>query len=426
MNSPTLRRHLRLVTGAIALLAVAAAPLAQTVDNKPEVKKEILDRVTSLLINDAFVPGIDFHQWPAFLQAEQSKIDKANTDDEFAGAVNEALHKFGASHIVLTTPRMTDMRNTNSTVGIGISSQVTPDGLLVVRTVPGASADKAGLRAGDVIVKVEGKPVQGIEGIPGPEGTKVTITVKHPDGTVVDYTLVRHKFSTVRPEELKSIDKDTDEISIYTFDNSYNADRVESLMRKADQKKNLIVDLRDNPGGAVVNLQHFLGLLVPPHTPIGTFISKRMVDRYVEDEKGDPTDLKAIAAWSPSKVRPVVNQDMPVYKGHVAVLINGGSGSAAEICAAALHDTVGATLVGQKTAGAVLVSVIVPAADDFSLQYPLSDYVTIKGVRLEGNGVSPDIEANEPRYRLPGTPDDAVAKAVEALEHVAVTGAGRG
>ena len=95
------------------------------------------------------------------------------------------------------------------------------------------------------------------------------------------------------------------------------------------------------------------------------------------------------------------------------MLINGVSGSASEIVAAGLRDTIGATVVGSKSAGAVLVSQYVPASNGFMLQYPLSDYVTIKGVRLEGAGVIPDVLASDPKLRTPNAPDDVVKKAVE-------------
>jgi carboxyl-terminal processing protease len=393
--------------------------MAQTVDNKPELKQEVLDKVTNLLTRSAFVPGIDFNRWPSFLEAEKPKIESANTDEDFQNAVNAALHKFGASHIVLTTPRQGEIRKTGKTVGIGITSQTTEDGLMIVRTVPGASADRAGLKPGDIITLVDGKPVEGVKGIPGPAGTYVKLKVKHRDGKVEDYSLVRRAFSTVRPEELTFIGEDTAKLSIYTFDFTYDAERVENLMQKASKKRNLILDLRDNGGGAVVNLQHLLGLFLPENTPVGTFITRRMADRYVDATKGKITDIVEIAKWSDSKVKPMRNRNIELYKGNVAVLVNGLSGSASEIAAAALRDTIGATVVGRKSAGAVLVSVIVPASNGFMLQYPLSDYVTIKGLRLEGNGVTPDVEVNEPRYRLPDTPDEAATKAAEILTRIA-------
>jgi carboxyl-terminal processing protease len=164
-----------------------------------------------------------------------------------------------------------------------------------------------------------------------------------------------------------------------------------------------------------VNLEHLLGMLCPPDKPIGTFISKPLVRRYNAETGEDGKDLAKVAAWSDQKIKPRLNRRVARYKGNIAVLVNRWSGSASEIAAAALRDNAGATVVGTKSAGAVLVSVIVPASNGFMLQYPLSDYVTVSGLRLEGNGVTPDIEAADPKLRLPDTKDEVVEKAVQTL-----------
>jgi carboxyl-terminal processing protease len=296
---------------------------------------------------------------------------------------------------------------------------------LIVRTVSGAPADKAGLVPGDIIVKVDGKPAEGSKGIAGEEGTSVVLTVKKTDGRMQDYTLTRSKFSTKRPEELTEVDKNTAKLSIYTFDLSYDADNVETLMRRASKYKNLILDLRDNGGGAVVNLQHLLGLFLPEDKSIGTFVSRRLATDFVEKTGGSEKEVLKVAEWSRTserwkdnpnvQVRPFKNNSVPRYKGHTAVLVNRFSGSASEMAAAALRDLAGAEVVGTKSAGAVLVSVIVPASNGFTLQYPISDYVTVKGLRIEGNGVVPTAEVEDPKIRLPNTKDPVVEKATALL-----------
>src|SRR5687768_11179932 len=94
-------KFLRATTGALALVAVAASATAQ-IEGKPEAKKEVLDKVTTYLTRSAFVPGIDFNKWPEFLKENREQIDAATTDEDFQRAVNTALSKFSASHIVLT------------------------------------------------------------------------------------------------------------------------------------------------------------------------------------------------------------------------------------------------------------------------------------------------------------------------------------
>jgi carboxyl-terminal processing protease len=410
---PTLRSKPFLLI--LSLLALSQASLAQTVDGKPEVKAEVIAHMADEISRRAFVPGIDFTRLPGLLEQEKSELDAAKNDEEFARAINSALSKFGASHIVLWTPRTTETRATASTVGIGISSRSTPEGLLIMRVVPGTPASDANLVVGDTILEVDGKKVDGTRGITGPEGSSVQLTVKKEDGQVVNLTLPRRRYSTVHDPEFTWVDRDTAKITLYTFDNTYNYGLIEDFMDKATYAKNLIIDLRDNGGGVISNLQHFLGFMIPSKQAIGTFISKPVVARFVEETHGDPKDLAAVANFATRRLYPN-NDRVTIFKGKVIVLINKGSGSASEIAAAALKDTIGAEIIGTKSAGAVLVSTLVPAADGFMIQFPLSDYVTIKGKRLEGTGVTPDLEAKDAQFRLRNAADASLDKALAFID----------
>ena len=413
--------------GTLAALALlSATSFAQTVDNKPEVKAQVLDRVNALITKRAYVPGLDLAKWKAFVTDQKTKLDDAKDDNEFAYVINEALTKFGASHMALMTPKATDVRNTNSFVGIGITQQKTEEGTLILRTYPDGPAAKAGLVPGDVIVKVEGQPADGPKGIAGAEGTEVHLSVKRSSGKTDDVTLKRGKFSTIQPEQLTEVDKSTATLTVSTFDLSYDAKNVEALMLKAQKYPNLVLDLRDNGGGAVVNLQHLLGLFTSADKPFGTFVSRRLAKDYVEKTGGQEKDVVKVAAWSRTnddwsdqQQAPFKNRNLPVYKGHVAVLVNKYSYSAAEICAAALRDLVGAQVVGTKSGGAVLVALMAPASNGFTMEYPFMDYVTVTGQRIEGNGVAPTVEVEDPKYRLANGKDPVIDKAAEVLEKAA-------
>lgn len=406
-------KPLRKILAATALLLVAPFVLAQGAPNAPkdissDLKKEIIKDATDLILNSAYVPGVDFTKWNDYLAAEKTKLDDAKTTDEFAGAFQEALGKFDFSHLALYTPRMTTMRATNSTVGVGIRINPTPEGVLVVGLIEGAPAAAAGIEVGDVVTEADGKKVTGPAEISGEEGTKVQLKVKKQDGSSKLYTIIRRKFSTARPEELIQVDKDTAVLKIPSFDTSYNADRVEELVKKAGAYKRLIVDLRGNGGGRVTYLRHFLGTLLPDGTAIGTFINKDLVNDYVKEEKGNPTDLKAMAAWATSSKITVRTNKNASFKGEIAVLVDSGSGSASEMAAEALREVMNSPVAGTKSAGAVLVSVIRELKEGFALQIPIFDYITVKGVRLEGTGVTPDTEVkNMPPFLKPGQSDPA-------------------
>ena len=406
-----------------AALFVAIAPMALAGPVTKQVKDEVVAKISHIITTYAYVPGVDFSKFPEMLAAHQDDIDKAQTEDDFDDAVNTVLEEFKLTHLSMQTPEESEQRVEGQTVGLGVNIHVMNkqfgdkvDGIMVVRVVPGSAAEDAKLQPGDLITEADGKPVKFPGELAGKAGEPVTLTIVGVDGKTRTVKVVRRLFSTVRPEELDWQDKDTAILHVYTFDLSYDPGRVEDLMKKANKAKNLIVDLRDNGGGVVANVQHFLGLFLPKETSIGTFINKQLVQRYEDEQHGDPTDLKGMAAWSDRKIRSTDDGIEP-YQGHVVVLVNGGTGSGAEIAAAALRETLGAQVVGTKSAGAVLVALMGNLPDGYTLLYPITDYVTSKGIRLEGNGVQPDVIADDPKIPLPGTPDDVINAAVALVEH---------
>ncbi len=388
---------------ALQSLAQIAPPSELSADKK----EEILAKLGKIVTESAFAGGADFSKLPEALAKEKDEIAKAKSDDDFASAVNKALFSFGYSHIVLSTPKAVKTRIERKMVGLGIRIQEEPDGIRVVDIFPSGPAAQAGLEVDDLIILANGKKPEGRTSLLGEENSKILLKVKRGEGTK-EIEVTRRTFSMDIPETVKWALPDVAVLKIPTFDLSYNRQRVEDLVKEASKAKLLIVDLRGNGGGAVVNLLHLSGMLLPETSKLGSFLSKSTVNRYVKEKGGDPKDLKAIAEWSHSKIGPF-RTNVTRYSGHVAALINGGTGSASEMLAAALREIDGAELIGMRSAGAVLASVMVPLPYGYQLQYPITDYVTIKGVRLEGNGIKPDIEAPTPKAN---GPDKGVEEAI--------------
>ena len=418
----------RLLVALLSALAISGPALSQTAptqaappspETTAETKQDVLRRVNSVVQNSAFVPNVDFKKWGEFVAAETPKIEQAKTDDEFAAALNEALVKFGLSHIVLATPKQATARRTGKIVGIGIqAAPAEGGGTMITRIVEGAPADQAGLKAGDVILEVNGAKANGTTGIAGADGTKLKLKVRHYDKKVEEYELTRRPFSSIRKEELNFIDKETAKLTIWSF-MDYDEQRIEELYDQARSAKNLILDLRFNGGGVVANLMHLSGLFLTPEQKLGHMIGRRNYDEYLKTNKDQPVSLDAVARSTGQVLRPRKTK-LPVYTGHLVVLVNGGTGSAAEMMAAGLREQAGATVIGSKSAGAVLVSIIGDATNGFTIQYPISDYVTIRGLRLEGNGVVPDVEVKESRPRLPTEPDPCILKALDVFTRAAL------
>jgi carboxyl-terminal processing protease len=403
------------IVGGLAMLALTG--FAQAPTGKPisaDQKTEVLARLKNVIEQRAFVPNVDFTKWDGFVNSQQTGIDKASDSVAFGQAVQKALSEFGFSHFYFMTPDMVQSRMEHRVVGIGVMIAPDPKGVAVVRVYPGSPADKAGLVPGDLITKVDGQKADTTM-IRGAAGTSVDINVEHADGGKDLYTIMRDTYSSVEPETLKPVDKNTAVLTIPTFEASYSPERVEGLMQQAAAYKNLIVDLRSDPGGEVINLQHLLGLMLPPKTAIGAVVGREDTANYQKDHPGPIDVIQVAKAEMQDHPLRVAGGRVPYYKGNIAVLINGGSGSAAEMAAAALHDLRSASVIGSKSAGALLFSTVSRLPDGFMVQYPLADYVTSAGARIEGHPIIPDFAEKDPR--IPGRDKDVpMDRAVAIVE----------
>ena len=397
-----------------ALLASAAAQTqATSAGLTAEQKDAILGAIKETVTTRAFVPGVDFKKWDEFVEKHKADLDGASDEAGFSRVVNQILRDFGLTHIRLANPRSTAARGQTSAVGAGAAVVPNDDGLIVRRVTEHGPASDLGLAVGDVITKIDGKKPTSAEELNGEEGATKKVEVKKASGDVKELDLVIKRFSTVRPETLTWVDEETAVLRVYTFSAGYSRENVEKLMGEAAKAKRLVLDLRSNGGGAVNNLQHLLSLLMPDGTVIGTFINRRLADDYLAANEGATPDPVAIAKWTDRQSKTRARAVVP-FTGKIAVLINRGSASASEISAAALREGVGAILVGARSAGAVLASTYRSLPEGWSLQYPVSDFVTGKGVRLEANPLVPDVEETG-RTGEDGA-DPVVQAAVKALK----------
>ncbi len=420
---------------AAGILALTLVANAQTIDGKPEIRTEILDRLTSRIENVAFVPGIDFKKWDDFLSKEKPKIEEAKNDDEFKTAVNEALRKFGFSHIVLASPRDANVRNTGQTVGIGISSQPAPDGVgrVIIRVVENSPASEAGLEPGDTLLEIDGEKITDKTVMTGESGTKIKIKVKKSTGKLYEYTITRRKFSTVRKDEFRMLNANTGYLKINTFDRAYDSKLIDDYMKDAVKAQTLVVDLRFNGGGAVSNLLHFAGYFVDPKLKLGYMLDRSSVTKFKKKENRDPASLGELTPFANTFIMTPQKADLK-FKGNLVVLINAGTGSASEIFTASMRDLYGKktvdkdgnivadtsdaqiSVIGSKSAGAVLFSTFTDASNGFALQIPIADYLTPSAGRLEGNPIVPDVTAEDPKLLLPNAQDKVIDAALALSE----------
>jgi carboxyl-terminal processing protease len=387
------RAALPFVLGLLSTFALAQAP-SQAPELTSETKASILKGIEEIVTQRAFVPGVDFNKWTEFIEKRRTEVEEAKDETAFGRVVNQALRDFGFSHIRLSNPRSTSQRGQTSAVGTGANVVVNEEGLRVQRVVDRGPAKDLGLEVGDVITKIDGKKPAAVDELNGEEGTKKSVEIKKANGEIKVVELEIKRYSTVREETLTWIDEDTAMLRIYTFSAGYGRENIEKLMGEAAKAKYLLLDLRSNGGGAVNNMNHLLSLLMPNDTVIGTFVNRRMADQYQAENPEAPIDPISIAKWTDRQSKTRERPTIKPFTGKIAILTNRGSASASEITTAALKEQVGAVQIGARTAGAVLASTYGRLPEGWSLQYPVSDFVTGKGMRLEANPLMPDLEEN--------------------------------
>lgn len=400
----------RRLVGALVVSCLAVSAWAQ--DLTAEQKTKILADVEGIITERAFVPGVDFSKWKSFLESKQKAIDDAKDVGAFTRAVNQTLREFGLSHTALLNPRSTKARTATTAVGPGMNLVTDEKGLRVRSVLPEGPAKEAGIAEKEIITKVNGEKPTSVEALNGEKGAKFKIEIENEKGEKREIELELKEYSTVRKNTVTWFGEDAALLRVNSFTRGYERANIEELVTEASKAKYLILDLRSNGGGAVNNLRHLLSCLMPEGTAYGTFISRVTAKDFSEAKPGEEATPEKIAEWAPVKAK-TAKVKLEPFKGSIAVLVNRGSASASEICSAALQELRGAKVIGTKTAGAVLASVFRNISEGFSVQYPVSDYVTIKGKRLEKGPVVPDFEVAA--VRQGDGPDPVVEKALEVL-----------
>lgn len=260
--------------------------------------------------------------------------------------------------------------------GIGIEVETLQDAISIVRCIPGSPAERAGLRVADAIVSVDGVAITpgnveaAVERMRGEPDTTVRLAVRRGAKQLqFDVQRTRVDLPSVESQPLA---QDVGYLRITSFTDTTPQEFANALQRLNREARaplrGLVIDLRDNPGGvldAAVEVADDLlerGRIV---SAVGRFADATFV---AEAKAGD---LSAGA--------------------ELAVLINSGSASAAEILAAALRDNQRATLLGRKSYGKGSVQTILPISGGGALKLTTSRYYTPKGESLDHSGIVPDV-----------------------------------
>jgi carboxyl-terminal processing protease len=265
-------------------------------------------------------------------------------------------------------------------------------GLTVVAPIEGTPGERAGIKSGDLIIKIDGyntkdmNQEEAVNKIRGPEGSQVILAIKREgERELKDYILTRANIQ-LKTVSGKMLENGVGYIRIAMFNETTSADFTKVFQDLANQgMKVIILDLRDNPGGLLDECVKVARHLVPKG-PIVSVVGR--------DGKSE-----------------VHSSYLEQIKYPLAVLVNGGSASASEIVAGAVQDTKSGTLIGSKTYGKGSVQTIFALNDGTAVKLTIAKYLTPGGRSINGKGVEPDIEVVNPEGK-----DLQLQKALEIVK----------
>lgn len=370
-----------------------------------QTPQSLYDRAWKL-VNAKFVDQTNNEQdWSRW----RHRYDNVIKDDEDAYvAIESMVSSLNDVYTKFLNPK--DFKEENESIqgslqGIGVQIGVRDGKLLVIAPIEDTPGERAGLKAEDEILEINGKSTKGItvdaaaEQIRGPEGTKVTLLVKRGKEPAKTYTITREKIeiksvSTKAPEFVK-IPDNLGYIRLSSFISRNATSEFEQALVENFDKDGLIIDLRSNPGGLLTNAIYIADMLLDSKVIVSTV-----------DREGYKDTTRA-------NQRTLTNQP-------IVVIINGGSASASEILSGALKDNKRAVIVGKKSFGKGLVQEINRLPGGSAMHITIQKYLTPNGTDINKKGIKPDYEVDLTEEDVKKERDPQLAKAIELLNGQAV------
>jgi carboxyl-terminal processing protease len=290
-----------------------------------------------------------------------------------------------------------ELNNTFSGIGAELGAD-SKGNINVISPLNGYPADKAGIKAQDIILSVNGKSTAGqnvdavVNEIRGPNGTPVTLVVDRA-GQQLTFKIIRQQIEAPSVQ-YSVINGNIGYIQIIDFsgDTAQLAQQAANSF-KSQNVKYIILDLRDNPGGLVDQAVSVSSLWLPEGKTVLVEKHNNVVTQTYTSNGND------------------ILQGIPT-----AVLINGGSASASEITAAALHDNKAAVLIGQKSYGKGTAQQIFPLANGAEMKVTIVHWFTPAGASIEYKGIKPDIVVAPGANDSPGGSDAQKDAAIQYLQ----------
>ncbi len=259
--------------------------------------------------------------------------------------------------------------------GLGITVGMKDGALTVIAPLEDTPADRAGLKAGDIILKINDDSTlnmtidEAVSIMRGEVGTPIDITIVRKDEPKPLEVHIIRDVIKIQSVYSKQIFDNILYLRVTSFDKKVVGDVKKEIKKHMDRDKGIILDLRNNPGGLLDQAVGLVDLFVDT----GEIVSQK--GRDAAEERSYEAKASATVTHAP-----------------LVVLVNGGSASASEIVSGALQDLKRAVIIGEKTFGKGSVQVILPINDDEAVKLTVARYYLPSGRTIQAVGITPDIE----------------------------------
>ncbi len=331
-------------------------------------------------------------------------VDEINQSESMDSAINGLLQSLDPYSAYMSPEIYNEMQTETSGEfgGLGIEVSMESGVVKVISPIDDTPASRAGIKAGDYIVKIDDTQVQGkslseaVDLMRGPVGSGIELTIRRRgEKKAITFNIVRE---VIQIKSVKSdlIKENIGYIRLTSF-NENSGSQIENEIKKLEKNKNVksyILDLRNNPGGLLSQAIKISDIFLNNGEIVSTKSRKTTENRKWFAKKGDLINGKILI-----------------------VLINYGSASASEIVAGALKDHKRAIILGETSFGKGSVQSIIPLKNDGALRLTVAKYYLPSGKSISEIGVSPDIEIDEETddFRIKTETDNQLNYAIKLL-----------
>ena len=337
-------------------------------------------------------------------KVKKEYVDEINESDVMDAAINGVL-QYLDPYSVYMNPELFESMQTDTKGefgGLGIEVGMEAGVVKVISPIDDTPASKAGIKAGDYIIKINDVQVQGktlmeaVKLMRGPVGSSIDLTIRRKgEKKIISKTIIREMIQ-VKSVEAKIIKNNIGYLRLKSFNNNSSKQLVEKIgnFEKSKKLTGYILDLRNNPGGLLTQAINVTDFFLNDGEIVSTKGRKAIENRRFFAKKGDKV-----------KGKPLI------------ILINNGSASASEIVAGALKDHKRAILLGENTYGKGSVQSIIPLSDGGGMRLTISKYYLPSGQSISEIGVSPDIlvEEESEDFKINSVSDNQLNYAIKLL-----------